>query len=288
MRKLARDALACLIFVGCALPASASPLYSSPGYRSPFAKHPTVAKPVPGQKLVGAAARRAAPSRTPPAQAFLHGDRYERGSFLQCVTFARDASGIHLSGNAHAWWYNAAGRFARGQRPEPGAVLNFKASGGMRMGHVSVVRQVVSAREVLIDDANWAVPGQRKGMVRRGASVVDVSPANDWTEVRVANGIGSWGRVYPTYGFIYPRADRGFEPERIELAAERPAPVERAQPRRGTSAGATERGWVWSNGIATVPSGLAGTLQATSAATQSGSSSGSRWIWVDGQARAIR
>jgi surface antigen len=143
------------------------------------------------------------------------------GPVLQCVAFARDASGIHISGNAHAWWNNASGQFLRGQRPERGAVLNFRASGGMRLGHVSVVSRVISEREILIDDANWAAPGQRKGMVRRNASVIDVSPNNDWTEVRVANGIGSWGRVYPTFGFIYPRADRGAD--RIEIAAARDA-----------------------------------------------------------------
>jgi hypothetical protein len=221
------------------------------------------AKPQPASKMVG----RAAPI-------------VRTGPVLQCVTFARDISGIHISGNAHTWWHNAAGRFERGQRPEPGAVLNFRASGGMRMGHVSVVSRVVSAREILIDDANWAAPGQRKGMIRRGASVIDVSPGNDWTEVRVANGIGSWGRVYPTYGFIYPRADRSQPAERIEMAAARPVatpPVPVAPPRQ--AAGAP---WVWSGGVATAGAGLAALPRAETAPA----APITRWTWVNGRAVA--
>lgn len=181
------------------------------------------------------------------------------GPILQCVTFARDASGVHLAGNAHTWWANAAGLFARGHRPERGAILNFRASGGMRLGHVAVVSRVVSAREILIDHANWAGPGERKGQVRRSVSVIDASPDNDWTAVQVANGIGSWGRIYPTYGFIYPRAAHGVPAERIEIAADRDVAVP-AHTRRAAAA---------------VPAGRAGAPIATSP-----------WVWVDGRAVA--
>jgi hypothetical protein len=221
--------------------------------------------------------------------------RYSGGGYLQCVTFARDVSGIHLSGNAHTWWHSAAGRFARGQRPEVGSVLNFRASGGMRMGHVSVVSRIVSTREILIDDANWAAPGQRKGMVRRGASVIDVSPNNDWTEVRVANGIGSWGRVYPTYGFIYPRADHTAGAERIEIAAARYAPAAahaaapRAEPAtRSPAAG----GWTW-QGTMAVQTGAApaASRQAlrlpTAEMLRPTPAAPTRWGWVNGQAVAL-
>jgi surface antigen len=240
------------------------------------------AKPQPASKMVGRAA---------PIQ--------RSGPILQCVTFARDRSGIHLSGNANTWWHSAAGRFDRGQRPEAGAVLSFPASGGMRMGHVSVVSRVVSAREILIDDANWAAPGQRKGMVRRGASVIDVSPGNDWTEVRVANGIGSWGRVYPTYGFIYPRADRSAPAERIEFAAARPLPAPGAAPSGAAPSGvapsgvapsrnqpaAATPGWVWTGGLATA---LAGTTAGTTAgATTSAAPPPMRWTWSNGRAVAL-
>ena len=118
---------------------------------------------------------------------------------------------MDISGNAHTWWANAAGTYARGQRPERGSVLTFRSSGGMRLGHVAVVSRVVSAREVLIDHANWEGPGIRKGSIMRGVSVVDVSDRNDWTAVRVQVGRSddSYGRVYPTYGFIYNRPDNG-------------------------------------------------------------------------------
>jgi hypothetical protein len=211
-----------------------------------------------------------------------------RGPVLQCVAFARDASGIHLSGNAHTWWHNAAGQFLRGQQPERGAVLNFRASGGMRMGHVSVVSRVLSDREILIDDANWAAPGQRKGMVRRGASVIDVSPNNDWTEVRVANGIGSWGRVYPTYGFIYPRADR--DAERIEIAAARDAQpsyqrtAPPAAPRTtlvGVLAPSSPEGF---GGTVALPTAQGWTWARPPAAPASSQAAPAGWVWTNGQA----
>ncbi len=126
---------------------------------------------------------------------------------LQCVPFARNASGIELVGNAWTWWNEAAGVYERGSAPEPGSVLAFRSNGAMRLGHVAVVSRVVNAREIEIDHANWA--GNR-GAVARGISVVDVSPDNDWTAVRVGLGEGDdFGSIYPTYGFIYGRPDRG-------------------------------------------------------------------------------
>jgi surface antigen len=127
---------------------------------------------------------------------------------LQCVPFARSDSGIELKGNANIWWNEAAGRYERGSRPEPGSVLSFSANGRMRLGHVAVVSHVVGAREIEIDHANWWGPGSRGG-VTRGVPVIDVSPDNDWTEVRVSLGGGEFGSVYRTHGFIYDRPDSG-------------------------------------------------------------------------------
>jgi hypothetical protein len=126
---------------------------------------------------------------------------------LQCVPFARHLSGIDIVGNARTWWAQAEGRYERGSRPEVGAVLTFKPSGAMRLGHVSVVSQIISPREILVDHANWPGPGVPRGRVARNVSVIDASPDNDWTAVRVEiHGRGSgYGRVYPTWGFIYPR-----------------------------------------------------------------------------------
>jgi surface antigen len=131
-----------------------------------------------------------------------------RGGGLQCVPFARAASGIELKGNAVNWWDAAAGVYARGNDPEVGAVLNFRANGSMRLGHVAVVREVVNSREIEIDHANWAWAG--KNNISRGVAVVDVSDRNDWTAVRVSLGHGEqFGSIYGTYGFIYDRADNG-------------------------------------------------------------------------------
>jgi len=127
---------------------------------------------------------------------------------LQCVPFARNDSGIELKGNANIWWNEAAGRYQRGSRPEPGSVLSFSANGRMRLGHVAVVSNVVGAREIEIDHANWWGP-RSYGGVARGVPVIDVSPNNDWTEVRVSLGGGMFGSVYRTHGFIYDRPDSG-------------------------------------------------------------------------------
>jgi surface antigen len=127
---------------------------------------------------------------------------------ISCVPFARAESGIVLTGNAASWWDEAAGRYARGNAPEPGSILNFRANQSMHLGHVAVVRDVVNTRQIDIDQANWWGPGGGRGVVSRNVSVIDVSPHNDWTAVRVALGhSGNFGSVYPTYGFIYQRAD---------------------------------------------------------------------------------
>ena len=138
-----------------------------------------------------------------------HGRYAWGGGHLQCVPFARADSGIDLSGNAAGWWNEAAGVYERGSRPEPGAVLNFSANGRMRLGHVAVVSRVLNSREIEVDHANWWGPGSYGG-VARGVPVVDVSPNNDWTAVRVGlDHNGDFGSIYPTHGFIYDRPDHG-------------------------------------------------------------------------------
>lgn len=147
------------------------------------------------------AATRPAPART------TSGQRAATSVGISCVPYARQVTGMDISGNGRDWWHNAAGRYARGQRPERGSILSFPASGGMRMGHVAVVSRVVDARVIEIDHANWGGPGIRRGSVMRGVRVMDVSDANDWTRVRVQVGHSAeaFGRVYPTHGFIHNR-----------------------------------------------------------------------------------
>lgn len=120
----------------------------------------------------------------------------------QCATFARAFSGIQLSGNAGTWWDKAEGIYERSAAPAVGAVMVMKASGvhGMRIGHVATVSRVIGAREVLLTHANWKGDGQ----VERDVRAVDVSPNNDWSQVRVwhapSHAMGL--TAYPTYGFI--------------------------------------------------------------------------------------
>lgn len=117
-----------------------------------------------------------------------------------CVAYARDVTGVQLDGNAAAWWPHAEGRYERGHTPQVGAILVFKPYGGMHVGHVAVVSRVVGDREVLVDQANWV-----RGRVTKAMSVIDASPDNDWTSVKVQYA-GTHGRENPTYGFIYPHA----------------------------------------------------------------------------------
>jgi hypothetical protein len=122
----------------------------------------------------------------------------------QCVTFARSFSGIEIRGNAHTWWEQSAGRYHRSSRPGVGAVLVLKSfgTGGMRLGHVATVSQVLSDREVLITHANWT----GKGEVDINVRAVDVSQSGDWSRVRVwyppVKGLGR--TAFPAFGFIYP------------------------------------------------------------------------------------
>jgi surface antigen len=140
---------------------------------------------------------------------FRHATWTSQGGGLSCVPYARMVTGMQVSGNGGQWWYNAAGLYARGARPEPGAVMTFRASGGMSRGHVAVVSRVLGPRHVHIDHANWSGPGVRRGTVMRDVNVIDVSERNDWSAVRVQVGhdAGTFGRTYPTYGFIYNRPD---------------------------------------------------------------------------------
>jgi surface antigen len=128
-----------------------------------------------------------------------------RHSYLQCVPYAREVSHIALSGDAFLWWAEASGRYARGNVPAEGAVLNFRAIGRMPLGHVAVVTAVEDSRTILVTQANWV-----RGTITNDVTIQDVSPNNDWTQVQVELGDSSkWGAAYPTYGFIYNRPDTG-------------------------------------------------------------------------------
>ncbi|HUL07498.1 MAG TPA: CHAP domain-containing protein [Candidatus Acidoferrum sp.] len=122
---------------------------------------------------------------------------------MQCVPYARRVSGIDLRGDAWTWWGQAKGRYARGKKPRLGAVLVFQKTRALPRGHVSVVTRVVDAREIVITHSNWSSASDARGQVTRDVRVIDISPGNDWSEVRVWNG-SDFGRPYAATGFIYP------------------------------------------------------------------------------------
>ena len=131
---------------------------------------------------------------------------------LQCVPYARMVSGIGLRGDAWTWWEKAVGTYARGNYPEPGAVLAFPGIERMPLGHVAVVTHVLGSRKILIDHANWPTATEQHGAISREILAVDVSADNDWTEVRVQFGNGGpLGGAYPTHGFIYGWSEAGVQ-----------------------------------------------------------------------------
>jgi hypothetical protein len=121
---------------------------------------------------------------------------------LQCVPFARNESGIQIFGDANTRWHQAAGHYPRSNSPAPGSVLVMHGYHDDSRGHVAVVQQILSSRIIRVDHANWL----NRGEISLGVPVIDVSPNNDWSEVRVWNVPDRhWGgRIYQADGFIHP------------------------------------------------------------------------------------
>lgn len=128
--------------------------------------------------------------------------------YWQCVPFARLISGIQIFGDARTWWDQATGKYDKGFTPKAGAVLCFKPTGRMTLGHVAVVTQVLTDRVIQITHANWSMIGGARGQIEKDVTVIDVSPAGDWSLVKVwydpNRDLGA--TTYPTYGFIYQDA----------------------------------------------------------------------------------
>ncbi len=146
-------------------------------------------------------------------------------AYLQCVPYARQVSGIAIYGDAHTWWGQAEGRYARGSIPKVGAVMAFRPHGNSSLGHVAAVSRIVDDRTVLIRHANWSPIDGRRGRIEDDVKVVDVSPAGDWSQVRVwyAPIAGLGGAHWPVQGFIYPaRAGGGKKAAPDRSAADSP------------------------------------------------------------------
>ncbi len=127
--------------------------------------------------------------------------KHARGTRVWCVPFARDLSGVEIRGNANTWWGQAEGKYARGQDPRVGAVMTWKATKKNPRGHVAVVSEIVSDREIRVDHANW-----KRNRVSHKMTVIDVSKAGDWSAVKLESNPGAFGSVYPIKGFIYPNS----------------------------------------------------------------------------------
>lgn len=152
-----------------------------------------------------------APGGTPYAGGYVGGNVTS-----ECAPFARALTGVRLDGEAADWWWEADGRYARQSIPEEGSVLVLRRSGRLPSGHVAVVSQVLSARQILVTQANWV-----HHRVTEDQSVVDVSPRNDWSLVRVwwppAGAMGVTD--YLAFGFIRP--DRPVTREQLTAAVSR-------------------------------------------------------------------
>lgn len=134
----------------------------------------------------------------------------------ECVPFARALSGIEIIGDAWTWWAQAEGRYRRGRTPEVGAVMVFRATEEMPLGHVAVVTAVLGPRAVLVSHRNWA-GGLEKGRIDLDRPVEDVSPRNDWSGVRVwheaTQRLGPG--VHLLAGFVHPHINPERRDDRV-------------------------------------------------------------------------
>jgi len=150
--------------------------------------------------LLGLLALSACGTSGPPGGAYAGG--YVGGRVVaECAPFARALTGVRLTGEAADWWWEADGRYARQHSPEEGSLLVLRRSGRLPDGHVAVVSRVLSARRILVTQANWV-----HHRVTEDQPVIDVSAGNDWSVVRIwwppAGAMGVTD--YPADGFILP------------------------------------------------------------------------------------
>ena len=117
-----------------------------------------------------------------------------------CAEYVRIQKGLPVFGDAKYWWEKANSFMTGWPSLWRNSVMVFATSMRLKRGHVAVVTDIVSPREIRVDQANW----QNHGEIDHSTPVLDVSPANDWTRVRVwdtrSRQFGA--HVYPISGFI--------------------------------------------------------------------------------------
>jgi hypothetical protein len=124
---------------------------------------------------------------------------------VPCVPYARKVSGIKLYGDADSWWREAQGHYQRGNTPAAGSILVLKKTSRMHSGHVAVVKNILSERQIYVTHSNWGDSRSSRHIIYDSMLAQDVSPANDWSQVRFWNDAKAvLGFPYAAYGFIYP------------------------------------------------------------------------------------
>jgi hypothetical protein len=120
------------------------------------------------------------------------------------VAYVRSVTGLAIPGEAWSWWEGADGRYRRGHIPVPGAVLVFRRQPKLPEGHLAIVTQLRNEREIRVSHADWGSTWATRGRITGNVPVLDVSPGNDWTQLRVWYApTGTFERVYEAYGFVY-------------------------------------------------------------------------------------
>ena len=119
---------------------------------------------------------------------------------LYCAEYVRRQKGLPVFGDAKYWWDKARDLYDRVAQPVSDSVMVFATSLRLKRGHVAMVTDIVSPREIRVDQANW----QNHGEIDHSTPVLDVGPANDWSLVRVwdtrSRQFGA--HVYAISGFI--------------------------------------------------------------------------------------
>lgn len=142
-------------------------------------------------------------SQTPSAITHPYASGRAAANPVQCVPYARQASGIQIRGDAYSWWDQAESLgYSRGFKPSPGAVLVLARTGKMSHGHLAVVKNIVGARQINVTHSNWGSDRGSRRIVYDSMRVEDISVKNDWSRVRFWN--------YEENVFGFPYAARGF------------------------------------------------------------------------------
>ena len=128
-----------------------------------------------------------------------------QGALMQCVPYAREVSGIDITGDAWSWWDGSLGKYERGHQPRFMAVLVLSRTQRLKLGHVAVVMDVLGPREIRVTHANFGSDSISRRIIYDSMPAIDVSAANDWSLVRFWNyDAKAWGITYEASGFVYP------------------------------------------------------------------------------------